>query len=147
MTKKKKAIQRKLKKPIKVAPKKEGKEKKLVLAASKKDTKAGKGGEAAAEATAAAPETKKRKNKDLKEVKQLIHLGKEKGYLTFEEVNDVLPSDVTSEAEIDDVMLMLDEMDIEVVDEAEDFKPKKGTKAQAAAAEEHAFEEEEDEFR
>jgi RNA polymerase primary sigma factor len=96
---------------------------------------------------AAEPATKSRKktSKDLKEVKQLIHLGKEKGYLTFEEVNDVLPSDVTSEAEIDDVMLMLDEMDIEVVDDAEDFKPKKPKAVVAATSEEHAFEEEEEE--
>ncbi len=85
--------------------------------------------------------------RDLKEVKQLIHLGKEKGYLTFEEVNDVLPADMTSEEDIDDVMLMLDEMDIEVVDEAEDFRPKPGAKpaaATAAAAEDHSLDEDED---
>lgn len=149
MLKKKKATHKKAivkAAPKKVAfkkaePKKEAKKIALVSKPKPKDEKKG----AAAEVKAATPEaTKSRKktSKDLKEVKQLIHLGKEKGYLTFEEVNDVLPSDVTSEAEIDDVMLMLDEMDIEVVDEAEDFKPKK-PKA-AAAVEEHAFEEEDD---
>jgi RNA polymerase primary sigma factor len=81
--------------------------------------------------------------KDLKEVKQLIHLGKEKGYLTFEEVNDVLPAEMTSEEDIDDVMLMLDEMDIEVVDDAEDYKPK--AKSGAAAGEEPAIDFEDDE--
>jgi len=85
----------------------------------------------------------RKSQKELKEVKQLIHLGKEKGYLTFEEVNDVLPVDMTSEEEIDDVMLMLDEMDIEVVDDAEDFKPKT-PKAPAATTEEHSFDEDED---
>ncbi|MDB5036967.1 MAG: polymerase, sigma 70 subunit, RpoD [Bacteriovoracaceae bacterium] len=134
------------------APKKELKA--VPALKSKKDLKAAKPGDEkelkkgkAGEAAAPEQKAKRKSNKDLKEVKQLIHLGKEKGYLTFEEVNDVLPSDVTSEAEIDDVMLMLDEMDIEVVDEAEDFKPKKGkpAAATAAASEEHAFEEEEDE--
>ena len=88
---------------------------------------------------------KKKSSKDLKEVKQLIHLGKEKGYLTFEEVNEVLPTEMTSEGEIDDVMLMLDEMDIEVVDDAEDYKPKKPKSPVAAPVEEHSFEEDEDE--
>lgn len=85
--------------------------------------------------------TSRKGQKDLKEVKQLIHLGKEKGYLTFEEVNEALPVDMTSEDDIDDVMLMLDEMDIEIVDEAEDAAKKP---AKAAASEEHSFEEDED---
>ncbi len=85
---------------------------------------------------------RKKASKDMKEVKQLIHLGKEKGYLTFEEVNEMLPQEVTSEGEIDDVMLMLDEMDIEVVDESDDFKPKK-PKATATHDEDHAFDEDE----
>ncbi|TVQ79285.1 MAG: RNA polymerase sigma factor RpoD [Bradymonadales bacterium] len=70
------------------------------------------------------PKKFKKRQKEMKEVKQLIAAGKEKGFLTFEEVNEALPEDVTSDQDIDDVMLMLDEMDIEVVDEAEDFKPK-----------------------
>jgi len=32
--------------------------------------------------------------KNLDEVKQLIDLGKEKGFLTFDEVNDILPPDI-----------------------------------------------------
>jgi len=54
--------------------------------------------------------------KDLKEVKKLIDLGKEKGYLTYDEVNDMLPADVVSPDQIDDVMSLFGEMDIEVVD-------------------------------
>ncbi|MGA0163372.1 MAG: RNA polymerase sigma factor region1.1 domain-containing protein, partial [Bdellovibrionota bacterium] len=83
----------------------------------------------------------RKRQKEMKEVKQLIHLGKEKGFLTYEEVNEALPEDVSSEGDIDDVMLMLDEMDIEVVDEAEDFKPKAATKQQASS---HSFDEDED---
>ncbi|HEY6197092.1 MAG TPA: RNA polymerase sigma factor RpoD [Candidatus Binatia bacterium] len=54
--------------------------------------------------------------KDIKEVKKLIDLGKEKGYLTYDEVNDMLPADVVSPDQIDDVMSLFGEMDIEVID-------------------------------
>ena len=49
---------------------------------------------------------------------RLISLGKEKGFLTFDEVNDHLPEDMISSDQIDEVLMMFDEMDIEVVDEA-----------------------------
>ncbi|MBI2500104.1 MAG: hypothetical protein HYW02_01230, partial [Deltaproteobacteria bacterium] len=53
--------------------------------------------------------------KEIKEVEHLIHLGKEKGFLTYEEVNDALPDDVVSPDQLDDVLTMFDEMDISVV--------------------------------
>jgi RNA polymerase primary sigma factor len=56
------------------------------------------------------------------EVKQLIDLGKEKGFLTYDEVNDLLPSDLVSSEQLDDVMSMFGEMDIEVVDSAQKVK-------------------------
>jgi len=56
------------------------------------------------------------KKTSIEEVQQLIDLGKEKGYLTYDEVNDILPSDMVSPDQIDDVMNMFGEMDIEVVD-------------------------------
>ena len=54
--------------------------------------------------------------KEIKEVKKLIDLGKEKGYLTYDEVNDMLPADIVSPDQIDDVMSLFGEMDIEVID-------------------------------
>jgi RNA polymerase primary sigma factor len=54
--------------------------------------------------------------KDMKEVKKLIDLGKEKGYLTYDDVNDMLPADIVSPDQIDDVMSIFGEMDIEVID-------------------------------
>ncbi len=54
--------------------------------------------------------------KNIKEVKKLIDLGKEKGYLTYDELNDILPPDIVSPDQIDDVMSIFGEMDIEVVD-------------------------------
>ncbi|RLB68102.1 MAG: RNA polymerase sigma factor RpoD, partial [Deltaproteobacteria bacterium] len=56
------------------------------------------------------------KKTSIEEVQQLIDLGKEKGYLTYDEVNDILPADMVSSEQIDDVMSMFGEMDIEVVD-------------------------------
>ena len=65
-------------------------------------------------ASASAGEPVEKKN--LKEVKKLIDLGKEKGYLTYDDVNDMLPAEVVSPDQIDDVMSIFGEMDIEVVD-------------------------------
>ena len=59
--------------------------------------------------------------KNLDEVKQLIDLGKEKGFLTFDEVNDILPPDIATE-QIDDVMGMFGDMDIEIVDSDQKIK-------------------------
>ena len=58
----------------------------------------------------------------LEKVKQLISMGKEKGYLTYDEVNDLLPPDIVSSDQIDDLMMMFGEMDIEVVDAAHKVK-------------------------
>jgi RNA polymerase primary sigma factor len=50
------------------------------------------------------------------DMKMLISMGKEKGYLTYDEVNDILPPDVVSPEHIDDLMVLFGEMDIELVD-------------------------------
>ena len=52
----------------------------------------------------------------LDELKVLIGLGKKKGYLTYEEVNNHLPEDVTSAEQIERILSLLNEMDIEVLD-------------------------------
>jgi RNA polymerase primary sigma factor len=49
------------------------------------------------------------------EVKQLISQGKEKGYLTYQEVNDILPPDLVSSEQLDDLMLLFGELDIELI--------------------------------
>jgi RNA polymerase primary sigma factor len=70
------------------------------------------------------------------EVKALMARGREKGFLTYDEVNDALPSDTSSD-QIDDVMSMFGEHDIEVVDGAEkkmklpDKPPEPEAKAEA----------------
>ena len=65
------------------------------------------------------------KKDKLKGVEELILLGKEKGYLTYDQVNDMLPRDVFSPEQIDDVMVLFGENDIEVIDtDSEDAQNK-----------------------
>lgn len=53
-------------------------------------------------------------------IKSVVQKGVEIGYLTYEELNDVLPDDtVESPEKIDDMLLMLDEMGIDLIDETE----------------------------
>jgi RNA polymerase primary sigma factor len=80
---------------------------------------------------------------ELKEVKQLIDLGKEKGFLTFDEVNEALPQDLVSSDQLDSVLTMFDDLDIELVENAEEGKGlKQKGKAQAGAQPEEEEEEE-----
>jgi RNA polymerase primary sigma factor len=51
------------------------------------------------------------------EVKYLISLGKEKGFLTYEELNSTLPPDLVSSNRLDSIMMMFGEMDIEVINQ------------------------------
>ncbi len=50
------------------------------------------------------------------QVNKLISLGKEKGYLLYDEVNDLLPSDVHSAEDLDDLLSMFDNAGIEVLE-------------------------------
>jgi len=52
----------------------------------------------------------------LEELKRLIDLGKEKGRLTYEEVNEILPERVTSSEEIDEILMILGNEHIEIVE-------------------------------
>lgn len=54
--------------------------------------------------------------KRTKEIEKLIALGKEKGYLTYEQVNDLLPQDVTSAEDIDHILAALGNENIQLVD-------------------------------
>jgi len=52
------------------------------------------------------------------EVRQLINIGKEKGYLLYDEVNELLPSEITSSEELDDLFNTFGSAGIEVLDAA-----------------------------
>jgi RNA polymerase primary sigma factor len=57
----------------------------------------------------------KRPRKYTAEVERLVHIGKKKGYLTYDEVNEHLSSDSLSRDQMDEVMSMFDDMDIEII--------------------------------
>ena len=81
-------------------------------------------------------------NSDMVNLKRLIDIGKDKGYITYEELNDDLPDDVVSSEYIDDLMMMFEELDIMVIDEAsreEIEKSKKVKKKQVKALEKENF--------
>ena len=61
------------------------------------------------------------KEERIEEVKHLISIGKEKGFLTYDELNNALPADVVSPEQIDDIMVMFGEMDIDIIDPSEDI--------------------------
>ena len=49
-------------------------------------------------------------------VRELINLGKEKGYLLYDEVNDVLPDDINSSKDLDSIFYLFGDAGIEVID-------------------------------
>ena len=49
------------------------------------------------------------------DIEKLIDTGKEKGYLTFGEVNDLLPGEITSPDELDDLMTTINTQGIDVL--------------------------------
>jgi RNA polymerase primary sigma factor len=61
----------------------------------------------------------------LVEVKKLISIGKEKGFLTYDELNSTLPAEVVSSEQFGSIMTMFGEMDIEIVDAPEGERPQK----------------------
>jgi RNA polymerase primary sigma factor len=52
-------------------------------------------------------------------LKALLESGKEKGYLTFSQVNDHLPDDDANPEKIDQLLILLEEQGIELIDESE----------------------------
>jgi RNA polymerase primary sigma factor len=72
------------------------------------------------------------------QVNKLITLGKEKGYLLYDEVNDLLPSDVHSAEDLDDLLSMFDSAGIEVI---ESPKAKSGDKLSLEKGEDSKSEE------
>ena len=63
-----------------------------------------------------------RKEGKMKEVEQLISMEGGKGFLAFDEVNEIPSNDIVSSDQIDDVLMMFDEMDIDVVDDLQGLK-------------------------
>ncbi|MBM4392165.1 MAG: RNA polymerase sigma factor RpoD [Deltaproteobacteria bacterium] len=58
------------------------------------------------------------KDKELKEVQALIAMGKERGFVTHEELTSALPVHLITTESLDEINIMFSEMDIEVVHQA-----------------------------
>ncbi len=56
------------------------------------------------------------------QIKKLIEMGKQKGFLTYEEINDVLPEEVVCSDDIDEIFTALGAENIEVVDSAKGYE-------------------------
>src|ERR1051325_4319815 len=57
-------------------------------------------------------------------LQRLVQLGKEKGYVLYDEVNEVLPGDLPGGADLEDVLAGLDGAGIEILEEPKDFEKK-----------------------
>jgi RNA polymerase primary sigma factor len=66
------------------------------------------------------------------QVRQLINMGKERGYLLYDEVNDILPAEVHSSEEIDDLLSTFERYGIDIY---EDVSSAKAARAAAEAPE------------
>jgi RNA polymerase primary sigma factor len=89
------------------------------------------------------PAAKRKALKDRPEVQRLIAKGKDKGFVTFDEVNDSLPEDIASADELDELMSTLSSEAISVVDGSISSPPPvaavaktPATRAKSAASEE-----------
>jgi RNA polymerase primary sigma factor len=73
-------------------------------------------------------------------VKALLDLGTGRGFLTYEELNERLPDEVVSPDKLDSLLMMIDEMGIKLIDDADigefQAKPRGGRRAKPAPAEE-----------
>jgi RNA polymerase primary sigma factor len=57
-------------------------------------------------------------------LQRLVQMGKEKGYVLYDEVSEILPGDVSGGSELEDVLAGLDTAGIEILEEPKDFEKK-----------------------
>jgi RNA polymerase primary sigma factor len=57
-------------------------------------------------------------------IQRLVQMGKEKGYVLYDEVSEVLPGDLPGGSELEDVLAGLDVAGIEILEEPKDFEKK-----------------------
>ena len=76
----------------------------------------------------------KRKQKERKEVQNLLERGRVKGYLTYDEVNEAIPPDIVSSEQIDELMARIEREDIDLVDSVSQARRREGLFRSKAAA-------------
>jgi RNA polymerase primary sigma factor len=67
----------------------------------------------------------KKKEYTKKDFEKIIALGRQKGFLTYDEVNELLPADMSSSEDIDQIFELLGNEDIQLVESEEDKAPEK----------------------
>jgi RNA polymerase primary sigma factor len=68
-------------------------------------------------------------------LRRLINIGKDKGYITYQELNEDLSDDIISSEEIDDLLQMFEDLNIKVVSEPAGGKIEKSKKPEEAEEE------------
>jgi hypothetical protein len=56
------------------------------------------------------------------QIRKLIKMGRDRGYITYDEMNDALPGDVVSPERLDQILMRLDELKIEVVEDSPEYR-------------------------
>ncbi|MBI1871645.1 MAG: RNA polymerase sigma factor RpoD [Chlamydiae bacterium] len=79
--------------------------------------------------------TMNKEERNLK-IKELLKISGEKGTLTYDDINKVLPENVVSADEIESLLILLRSMDVEIIDDAKKKKPVESAKAKTEASEE-----------
>ncbi len=111
----KKAVVRKQAKAVKISAKTAVKKTAVPAQQAKLAVKAGAGAPTGDETPADLARLKQK----AKGIAELITLGKEKGFLTYDDINKMLPGHVTSSEEIEEVLVTLTAQQIDVVDSEE----------------------------
>ena len=70
------------------------------------------------------------------EVRQLITIGKEKGYLSYDEVNELLPAEISSADELDDLFTTFGNAGIEIVESEQKYREDKTRDPRSGGADE-----------
>ena len=79
------------------------------------------------------------KEQQLSKIKELLALGREQGYLTYADVNDYLPDEITDPERIEEVIQMINDVGVKVFESAPDAEDLLLIEGQAdGAAEEDA---------
>ena len=55
----------------------------------------------------------------LVELRKLIALGKKKGFLTYDDINEMLPGELNVPEHLEDIFHLLEEMDVQVLDHSD----------------------------
>ena len=80
------------------------------------------------------PQASAEENDSNKITKQLISQGKDKGFLTLDEINDILPNGEASPEKLDEIFLVLAEMGIDVMDGSKNVNLSKSVSTGSSAA-------------